>query len=70
MDALQFAYWLNGFVELNGEQPNQQQWDSIKQHLSLVFNKITPPIKPNIYPQQHVVGLSDLPNSIKPMAIC
>ena len=40
-----FAYWLNGFVELTqGQTPNPAQWKSIKEHLDLVFKKVTPPI--------------------------
>jgi len=44
MDAQQFAYWLQGFAELNSEPPTREQWDSIKDHLQLVFNKVTPQI--------------------------
>lgn len=69
MDALQFAYWLNGFVELNGAPPNQQQWDSIKQHLGLVFTKVTPPVNPYCPP---ILGAINAPNTNpnRPMAIC
>ena len=42
MSPENFVYWLNGFVELNGSQPNEQQWESIKDHLQLVMNKKTP----------------------------
>lgn len=45
MDATQFAYWLQGFVELNGGQPTPEQWQSIKEHLALVFTKVTPPVR-------------------------
>lgn len=41
MDAQRFADWLQGYVELDGRVPNQAQWDSIKEHLGLVFNKVT-----------------------------
>lgn len=44
MTSEQFAYWLQGFVELNGQQPTQTQWDSIKAHLQTVFKKVTPPV--------------------------
>lgn len=44
MTSEQFAYWLQGFVELNGHMPNEAQWQSIKEHLSTVFKKVTPPI--------------------------
>ena len=43
MNAEQFAYWLQGFVELNpSPQPSSEQWESIKQHLQTVFIKVTP----------------------------
>lgn len=44
MTTEQFAYWLQGFAELNSAVPTQQQWDSIRQHLATVFVKITPPV--------------------------
>lgn len=50
MTPEQFAYWLQGFVELHGERPTQEQWNQIKEHVSLVFNKVTHPpqyINPN-----------------------
>lgn len=41
-----FAYWLQGFVELTqGQTPNPAQWKAIKEHLDLVFTKVTPPVK-------------------------
>lgn len=42
MQPTDFCYWLQGFVELNGEQPTPEQWKSIKEHLQTVFKKITP----------------------------
>jgi hypothetical protein len=43
MDAIQFSYWLNGFVELNpNAMPTQTQWQIIKDHLALVHQKVTP----------------------------
>lgn len=45
MDAHNFAYWLNGFAELNGDTPpSKAQWKSIREHLGLVFEKVTPPV--------------------------
>lgn len=44
MNAEQFAYWMQGFAELNGQAPTVEQWQSIKDHLALVFKKVTPPI--------------------------
>ncbi len=38
-----FAYWLQGFVELtDGQQPSEEQWKMICEHLSTVFVKVTP----------------------------
>lgn len=43
MDSLQFAYWLQGFSEINGGvAPTQEQWKIIQDHLNLVFMKVTP----------------------------
>lgn len=43
MDPQQFCYWLQGFAELNnGVPPNDMQWKAIRDHLALVFNKVTP----------------------------
>jgi hypothetical protein len=43
MTAEQFAYWLQGFAELNnGAVPNETQWRSINDHLQTVFKKVTP----------------------------
>lgn len=36
-----FCMWLNGYIELGGSQPTQDQWEMIKEHLVLVFNKTT-----------------------------
>lgn len=45
MNELTFTMWLQGWVELNGgAMPTQQQWDMIKEHLALSFNKVTAPL--------------------------
>jgi hypothetical protein len=44
MSPEQFAYWLQGFVELNAEHPTAAQWKSIREHLATVFHKVTPPV--------------------------
>jgi hypothetical protein len=41
MDATQFTYWLKGYTELGGDCPTPAQWEVIKEHLDLVFNKVT-----------------------------
>lgn len=43
-----FVYWLQGYVELNGDVPTEQQWDVIKDHLQLVMDKKTPVRSTNI----------------------
>jgi hypothetical protein len=50
MDALQFAYWLQGFTELQPdmEAPTPEQWKAIREHLALVFTKVTPSVGPAI----------------------
>jgi hypothetical protein len=43
MDALQFVYWLNGFMELS--QPGsikKDQIETIRDHIKLVLTKVTP----------------------------
>lgn len=47
MNAQEFTYWLNGFVELTGNDvpPTEAQWKSIREHLNLVFNKVTPAVE-------------------------
>lgn len=44
MTPEQFAYWLQGFVEITDgvERPSEQQWLVIKDHLKQVFEKRTP----------------------------
>lgn len=49
MTSEQFAYWMQGFVELTPGMvtPSPEQWEAIKQHLQTVFNKVTPPFQRN-----------------------
>lgn len=42
MNQSEFVFWLNGYVEICGARPDDRQWDIIKDHLTLVFNKVTP----------------------------
>jgi hypothetical protein len=48
MTTEQFAYWLQGFAELNAEPPSAEQWKSIRDHLQLVFKKETPYVAPRL----------------------
>jgi hypothetical protein len=46
MNAQDFCYWFNGFVELNGgKMPTPEQWKSIQEHLATVFKKVTPKVE-------------------------
>lgn len=44
MTSEQFAYWMQGFAELNAEPPTAEQWKSIREHLATVFVKVTPQV--------------------------
>lgn len=56
MDASQFALWLQGFAELNATPPTAEQWQSIREHLQLVFTKVTPEVK-SAEVKKPVIGL-------------
>lgn len=60
MNENQFAYWLNGFAELSGDAPpSPEQWKLIREHLSLVFNKVTPQIGGHIG-SNHSASMADI----------
>ena len=43
MEATDFCYWLQGFFELSEDKKlTPKQVEIIKDHLQLVFNKVTP----------------------------
>lgn len=45
MDATQFAYWMQGFVEMtNADSITPEQWKMIKDHLALTMTKVTPAV--------------------------
>ena len=44
MTAEQFTYWLQGYAELNAGPPSAEQWQAIRDHLAVVFRKVTPPV--------------------------
>lgn len=51
MTPEQFAYWLQGFVELNPQAMlTLTQWQVVKDHLALVHRKVTPVRMPNLVP--------------------
>lgn len=45
MTPEQFCYWLQGRAELDPTPPDEAQWQSIREHLSTVFEKETPELK-------------------------
>ena len=65
MDPISFTYWLQGFFEISdAKKLDEKQVQVIKDHLNLVFNKVTPNRKfkmPN-FPQviQYLKGLKTL----------
>ena len=43
MDSKEFTYWLQGFFEISdAKKLDEKQVQIIKDHLALVFNKVTP----------------------------
>lgn len=48
MTPEQFCYWLQGIAEAGNTnvQPTPAQWTIIKDHLQLVFKKVTPTYQP------------------------
>ena len=43
MDSKDFTYWLQGFFEISdAKKLDEKQVQIIKDHLGLVFNKVTP----------------------------
>lgn len=73
MDPLSFAYWLQGYFELtdSGQQMSAQQVQIIKDHLDLVFTKVTPnytPISSNYFFPFVGDGITD--ESLKPIEYC
>lgn len=41
MTPQDFCFWLQGYVEMGGDAPTDAQWEMIKEHLGLVFDKQT-----------------------------
>jgi hypothetical protein len=51
MTPEQFAYWLQGWTEMEpNEVPSPAQWAMIKAHLKTVFTKVTPNLNPPFSP--------------------
>lgn len=48
MKSRDFVYWLQGFAELNkNEPPDETQWKIIRNHLNLVFKHEIDPSMPD-----------------------
>lgn len=37
-----FTWWLQGYSEICGDTPTEEQWRVICDHLQIVFEKVTP----------------------------
>lgn len=49
MNSEQFCYWLQGFFEMtDSKNLSEAQVKMIKEHLALVFQKVTPPLQKGI----------------------
>jgi len=60
MTAEQFTYWLQGFMETaEPKKLNEKQTQIIKDHLELVFNKVTPNYTPDYYKLKYADGVRD-----------
>lgn len=45
MSEREFCYWLQGYLELTPDAaPTPDQMKAIRDHLALVFRKVTPPV--------------------------
>ena len=49
MTPEQFCYWLQGRAELVEGPPSEGEWAVIREHLGLVFQKVTAVRSPNPY---------------------
>ncbi len=52
MEAKDFCYWLNGYLEMSEtKELSEKQLQILKDHLALVFNKVTPTYVPGLIGQ-------------------
>lgn len=71
MTPEQFAYWLQGFAELNPNPPTPEQWQSIREHVAAIFKKVTPPVAPVApapVPAAKPIPLSDMAKHFEEIA--
>ncbi len=65
MDSTQFAYWLQGYLEISGaKELNEKQLKIVQDHLKLVFTKITPSYGGYVQ-QQGIHGITSAPFSLQ-----
>lgn len=57
MTPEQLAYWMQGFAELHPEPPSPAQWQSIREHVASVFDKETPPLRPERNGIEHMEAI-------------
>lgn len=70
MDAISFAYWLQGRMEMLPNQlPSETEWKMIRDHLATVFNKVTPTYPTPTYPHSPLNPYKPLVGDI-PMVVC
>lgn len=68
MNANDFCYWLQGFFELTDVKTvDEKQVEVIKEHLSLVFNKVT---KSSITPPLGFTSLTPVDCSLTETKLC
>lgn len=67
MDSQNFCYWLKGFFEISSSNElTEKQTQIIRDHLDLVFNKVTP----NREVEKTEDVLPDMPNGTNLLKIC
>ena len=69
MTPEQFCYWLQGFIEIAGDdlkKLDEKRIQIIKDHLDLVFNKVTPDRSPKTK-KKVITEKKDLDELIKTM---
>ena len=70
MEAIQFAYWLQGALELGQQKAmSEQQVKIIQDHLNLVLNKVTPQYNLPSFPKLGVQPGIRTPGQIQPYDI-
>lgn len=64
MNERDFTYWLKGFLELSdSKELNEKQVTIIRNHLDLVFEKVTPDVDLNFEYTKEIPRKSVLPDN-------